>query len=111
MYSAALALGLPSYIKIRRYIGKQFLVSTDKGSFFFDASNETLYDILNRKPNESKAIEVYNLNSEQILNFQSITQASRELGIHQEFINRHLSRNTTYYGRDGRSFNFKYVNK
>lgn len=34
MYAAALALGLPSYRKIRRYIGQNFLVSTDKGLSF-----------------------------------------------------------------------------
>lgn len=75
MYAAALALSLPSYRKIRRYIGQNFLVSTDKGFFFFDASKETLKNILNRKPHEAKTIEAYNLISKQILTFSSMNKA------------------------------------
>lgn len=111
MYAAALALGLPSYRKIRRYIGQNFLVSTDKGSFFFDASKETLKNILNRKPHEAKTIEAYNLISKQIFTFSSVNKASKNLGIHHDFINKHLSRNTIYFGEDGRQFKFKYIPK
>jgi NUMOD1 domain len=70
---------------------------------------ETLKNILNRKPHEAKTIEAYNLISKQIFTFSSVNKASKNLGIHHDFINKHLSRNTIYFGEDGRQFKFKYT--
>lgn len=100
MYEAASALEI-RFIEIKRYIGTNYLVPTPKGSFYFDADLETLIAISTRLPLESKPLDVTDLNTGIVTTYKSVTQASKTLKIHHDFILKHMDMKSVFISKDG----------
>ena len=59
---------------------------------------------------KAKCIEAHDLNNNKIFTYKSLNQASKNLGIHHQFINKHLERNNTFTSREVLILKFKLVN-
>lgn len=87
-------------IEVRRYIGTKYLVPTSEGKFYFDTDDATLESIYKKAPNNSKPVDVLDLNTGVLTPYSSVTKASQALSIHHEFITKHMVKKTTFISLD-----------